>query len=98
MLLLSVFIRAQAALAADLDLARKANTNVESAEPAATYGQLLRRLIDPDRPLEAWATVNTGAFNDQAGIEREFSYGLDRILDGLGTLLDQSPTHRRKNA
>ena len=89
---------AQAALAVDLDLARHANTNVESAEPAATRGQLLRQLIHPDRYPEAWAAVNAGAFDDQAGIEREFSYGLDRILDGLGTLLDRSPTHRRKNA
>ncbi len=95
-LLLSVFVRAQAALAVDLDLARQAGG--DSAEPAPTYGQLLRELIDHYRYPEVWAAINSGAFDDQAGIKREFTYGLDRILDGLDTLSDQPPTRRSDNA
>jgi AcrR family transcriptional regulator len=99
-LLISVLVRAEAALALDLD--RQATT--ADGEPAAIYGRILHQLIDPDRYPEVWAAANSGAFDDQAGLEREFTYGLDRILDGLHLLINQTqtnqsahpPTNRRK--
>ncbi len=89
-LLLSVLVRAEAALALDLDR----QTTTDDSQPTATYGQLLRQLIDPDRYPEVWAAISTGAFDDQAGIEREFTDGLDRVLDGLNLLLNQTQPAR----
>lgn len=85
-LLLSVLVRAEAALARDLQ------ATTDDREPTATYGQLLHQLIDPDHFPEVSAAVDSGAFDDQTGIDSEFTYGLDRILDGVGLLLNQTET------
>ena len=46
-------------------------------------------LIDPQRFPEVSAVAATGAFDDQAGIDGELSYGLERILDGVEHLLQR---------
>jgi len=88
-LLLSVFIRSEASLALDLAEARQHATDTPEA---AQYGHLIRRLIDPDHFPEVWAVAATGAFEDDAGVDGEFRFGLERILDGIHALLHQQQT------
>jgi AcrR family transcriptional regulator len=83
-LLLSVFVRSEAALALDLAEARQ---HVAASPGSADYGQLIRQLIDPERFPGVWAAAATGAFEDDSGVEGEFRFGLDRILDGIAVLL-----------
>lgn len=84
-LLLGVFIRSEANLA--LDLAPSNHPDTSGSEPTGGYGQMLRQLIDSQRFPEVSAVVATGAFEDQAGVEGEFTFGLERILDGIGLLV-----------
>jgi AcrR family transcriptional regulator len=83
-LLLSVFVRSEASLA--LDLAEARQQAAALGEPAG-YGQLIRALIEPDRFPGVWTAVSTGAFDDDAGMDGEFRFGLERILDGIAVLL-----------
>jgi hypothetical protein len=48
---------------------------------------MIRELIDPDRLPGVWAAASVGAFEDDAGVEGEFRFGLERILDGIEVLL-----------
>jgi hypothetical protein len=52
---------------------------------------VLRQLIDPQRFPEVSAIAATGAFEDQAGIEGEFAFGLERLLDGIELLMQSCP-------
>ncbi len=83
-LLMSVFVRSEASLALDLAEARQ---HAATAGQPASYGQMIRALIDPDRFPGVWTAVSAGAFEDDAGVDGEFSFGLQRILDGIATLL-----------
>lgn len=83
-LLLSVFVRSEASLA--LDLAEARQHAAAPGQPAG-YGQMIRALIDPDRFPGVWTAVSAGAFEDDAGVDGEFRFGLERILDGVATLL-----------
>ena len=83
-LLLSVFVRSEASLA--LDLAEARQHAATSGQPAS-YGQMIRALIDPDHFPGVWSAVSTGAFEDDAGVDGEFRFGLERILDGIAMLL-----------
>lgn len=83
-LLLSVFVRSEASLA--LDLAEARQHAATPGQPAG-YGQMIRALIDPDRFPGVWTAVSTGAFEDDAGVDGEFRFGLERILDGIAMLL-----------
>lgn len=93
-LLLSVFVRSEASLALDLADARK---QMAGAPGPHDYGRMIRELIDPDQFPMVSAAVTTGAFEDDAGVEGEFRFGLDRILDGLEVLLRSEAPPRRAN-
>lgn len=84
-LLLSVFVRSEAILALDLAEARQHAT--DRPDQPSGYGQMMRSLIDPGRFPGVWAAVSSGAFEDDAGVEGEFRFGLERILDGIAMLL-----------
>jgi AcrR family transcriptional regulator len=83
-LLLSVFVRSEASLA--LDLAEARQQAATQGEPVR-YGEMIRALIDPDRFPGVWSAVSAGAFEDDAGIDGEFHFALERILDGIAMLL-----------
>ena len=85
-LLLSVFVRSEASLALDIVEARQ---QLAGGSGPNDYGRMIRDLIDPERFPMVSATAATGAFEDDAGVEGEFRFGLDRILDGLEVLLQQ---------
>lgn len=95
-LLLSVFVRSEASLAVDLAEARQ--VPAANADRSADYGQMIRELIDPHRFPAVWAAASTGAFDDDAGVEGEFRFGLERILDGIEVLLHSHDAGTRGDA
>jgi AcrR family transcriptional regulator len=80
-LLLSGFVRNTVALAGDLERA-------EAARPTVTYGRMVAALIDEASHPALHRAVESGIFDDEEGYgEAEFTFGLDRILDGVGALV-----------
>lgn len=60
----------------------------------ATYGDLLRRLIEPSRYPALMAVIDSGALDEaQNYSDEDFEFGLQRILDGVAALIAtrQSP-------
>jgi AcrR family transcriptional regulator len=54
----------------------------------ATYGDLLRRLVDPARYPALTAVIDSGAFDDTHNYsDEDFEFGLQRILDGVAVLV-----------
>jgi AcrR family transcriptional regulator len=55
----------------------------------AGYGQILARLADPRRFPEVHAAIAEGAFDDGGDeeLDSEFTFGLERILDGIDVLV-----------
>jgi hypothetical protein len=63
-------------------------TSTAAADPAASYGRMLARLIDPERFPELSAVLATGAFEDDPDdFGADFVFGLERILDGIKVLV-----------
>lgn len=59
-------------------------------EATADYGGLLAELADPSRFPEVHAAIREGAFRDEDGggdPDREFTFGLERVLDGIGVFI-----------
>jgi AcrR family transcriptional regulator len=66
--------------------AKAAGSTVE--EMAAGLGQVLAKLADPRRFPEVHAAIAEGAFDDaEVFVEDEFTFGLERILDGVEVLI-----------
>ncbi|WP_260218575.1 TetR/AcrR family transcriptional regulator C-terminal domain-containing protein [Streptomyces gossypii] len=53
----------------------------------AAYGRLLGRLTDADRFPEIPAVLRSGILSAADGPDDDFRFGLDRILDGVATLV-----------
>ncbi len=52
-----------------------------------SYGSVLKKLIEPrDFPFVS-AAIDKGAFDEDDSADDEFRFGLDRILDGVDTLM-----------
>jgi AcrR family transcriptional regulator len=84
-LLVSGFVRNEATL--NIDLAAGAGGNTE---PMPTYVKILSSLIEGgDFPALADA-VASGALEDEEDPDTEFHFGLERILDGVDTLIRRS--------
>jgi hypothetical protein len=85
-MLLSGYARNWATLT--LDMAQAAAATGSTAEEAmAVYGARLGRLVDAARFPYVAKLIAAGAVEDDAGPDDEFVFGLDRILDGLETLI-----------
>jgi hypothetical protein len=91
LLLLSGYVRNQVALVAGLMAAAMADP--DAAELMRSYSQVLRRVVDPARFPALAAAVAAGAFDDEGGeddaegLDAEFAFGLQRILDGVEVLI-----------
>ncbi len=91
LLLLSGYVRNQVALVAGLMAA--ATADPDAAELMRSYSQVLRRVVDPARFPALAAAVAAGAFDDSEGeddaegLDAEFAFGLERILDGVEVLV-----------
>jgi AcrR family transcriptional regulator len=80
-LLLSGFVRNEATLNADFAAAAAG----EQVMPR--YGQMLARLIDPERLPSLQAAIESGSLDDEDDPDSEFEFGLARILDGVDVLI-----------
>jgi AcrR family transcriptional regulator len=91
LLLLSGYVRNQVALVASLMAALA--TDPEAARLMGSYRQVLARVADPARFPALAAAVAAGAFDDEEGeagdesLDTEFTFGLERILDGVEALI-----------
>ncbi|MER7727871.1 TetR/AcrR family transcriptional regulator [Streptomyces sp. NPDC096323] len=85
-LLVSGFVRNEALLAGDLDAAA-ASRGVPVAEVVAGRARTLDRLVDPVRhpALSRLKHAEVVWTADDAG--RAFTFGLERVLDGVGVLI-----------
>jgi AcrR family transcriptional regulator len=95
LILLSGFVRNQATLEADL---AQAMATPDGAGVAASYGTLLRMLIDEERFPALHDLVEDGAFDantDEYDADAEFSFGLRCFLDGVGALVSSRSGDRR---
>jgi AcrR family transcriptional regulator len=80
-LLVSGFVRNVETLTADM----RAGAAGEQVMPG--YGTLLGRLISPEDLPALHRAIASGVLDDDDDIEVEFEFGLERILDGIGTLV-----------
>lgn len=90
LLLLSGLTRNEAALGADISAAIEAgHTSIEDV--MLGYGRALRKLITPDRFPALHAVVETGVFDIADEQDSDFSFNLNRVLDGIQSLMDRRP-------
>jgi AcrR family transcriptional regulator len=91
LLLVSGYVRNQVSLGASLMAA--AMTDPEALALMRDYSRVLARVADPARYPALAAAVAAGAFDDPEGtqeggeLDDEFTFGLDRILDGIEVLV-----------
>jgi len=87
-LLLSGYVRNEAALMAQIAAAQQA-ANRSIDEAMASYGMVLRRVLHPKQFPALTAVINEGVLDRADDPDEEFVFGLDRILDGIGLLVDR---------
>jgi AcrR family transcriptional regulator len=93
-LMLSNYVWRATTVESDLvEGAKAVGSTVE--EMAAGLGQVLARLADPRRFPEVHAAIAEGAFDDaEFEVEDEFTFGLERILDGVELLIGRQRERR----
>jgi AcrR family transcriptional regulator len=89
MLLLTGYVRNQATLQADIAAAQAAGA---APELMASYGRLLAKLTDPERFPALHAVLAAGVFDEPDDGDDEFGFGLERVLDGIETLIEKRRT------
>ncbi|MGB3437583.1 MAG: TetR/AcrR family transcriptional regulator [Actinophytocola sp.] len=91
-LLVTSFTRSFAMLSSDITAA------YESGDPTAAqlmpqYGALIKRLTTPEEYPALHAVVDAGTFDDDGaefdGLDYDFRFGLERVLDGIETLINR---------
>jgi AcrR family transcriptional regulator len=88
MLLLTGFVRSQATLQADVAAAQP------GPELMGAYGRLMARLTDPERFPALHAVLAAGVFDEPDDGDFDFAFGLERVLDGIETLIEKRRTGR----
>ncbi|TYC02377.1 TetR/AcrR family transcriptional regulator [Micromonospora sp. WP24] len=86
MLLLSGYVRSDALLTAQIQEASAASGR-RMDEIMPEYGQLVARVADPARFPALHAVISAGVMSQEDGPDDEFVFGLDRLLDGVETLI-----------
>ena len=93
-LLLTGFVRSQAMLEADIAAAQAAGGAPPDPELMGAYGRLLARLTDPERFPALHAVIAAGVFDEPDEPDYDFNFGLERVLDGIETLIENRRTGR----
>jgi AcrR family transcriptional regulator len=84
-LLVTGFVRSEATLAADL---MAAETALEPGEQlAANWGRIMAELTGNGRFPELQEVLATGMFEEPDEPDYEFTFGLERVLDGIEALV-----------
>jgi AcrR family transcriptional regulator len=97
-LLLSGYVRNAATLAADMGAGASASGTRVPIMP--TWGGLLAQLTEPEDFPSLHAALASGVFDQDDDPEDEFAFGLERVLDGIDTLVrkrtgrDSNPRQR----
>jgi AcrR family transcriptional regulator len=86
LLLVNGFVRNQATLEADLQIAARAS-GLSPQHVGASYSDLLARLTDAARFPAIHALLAARVFIGEGAIEDDFQFGLVRILDGIDVLV-----------
>jgi AcrR family transcriptional regulator len=84
-LLVSGYVRNEATLMAGLVAAAQTDESMRSI--MADYGAILRKVTDPERYPAVHEVLESGAFEDDDEFDLEFGFGLERLLDGVETLV-----------
>ena len=85
-LLVSGYVRNEASTNADIEAAIRASGAAPS-EWMSAYGRLLTKLTDPERFPALTQFIASGVFEQFDPPDREFIFGMERILDGIGDLV-----------
>ncbi|MFE7137684.1 TetR/AcrR family transcriptional regulator [Streptomyces sp. NPDC057644] len=85
-LLVSNFVRSEAVLMADLTAAVAAR-GVSPEDVMASYERTLRRLVDPARHPGISRLLESGVFTEPDDPDYEFTFGMERLLDGVEALV-----------
>jgi AcrR family transcriptional regulator len=93
-LLLTGYVRNQATLEAEISAAQAAGVTAPDTELLPSYGRLLARLTDPERFPALHAVIAAGVFDEPDDGDYDFRFGLERVLDGIETLIDKRRTGR----
>ena len=81
---MSGYVRGEAAVTADIE------AHFRTADPdqaMSAYADLLRGLLDPERFPALHALLAAGVFDHADDPDVEFTFGLERILDGIDVLV-----------
>jgi AcrR family transcriptional regulator len=87
-LLISGFVRSEETLLHDMLAAQRAE------EPADHYARTLAQLVDEQTFPNITAVIRSGAMSDDEGIDGEFEFGIERVLDGIGVLIGTARKRR----
>jgi AcrR family transcriptional regulator len=85
-MLVSGYVRNSGTIDADIEAAVRASGQLPDAWMAA-YVSAIMRLADPQRFPALNRFIAAGVFDQADPPDAEFAFGLDRILDGIGTLV-----------
>ena len=88
-LLLSGYVRNLAATESDIAAAMQAS-GLSPDEWMSAYSRMLAKLTDPQQFPALTAFIAAGVFDAADGPDDEFIFGLDRILDGIEHLVQDS--------
>jgi AcrR family transcriptional regulator len=80
-LLISGFVRSEEMLLHEMLEAQQPD------QPNDHYARTLAQLVDPQSFPQITAVIASGAMADEEGIDAEFEFGLERVLDGIGVLV-----------
>jgi AcrR family transcriptional regulator len=87
-LLVTTYVRNQVAIQAQMAQALAA-TGTTDQQMMMDYGATLGALIDTDRFPELTRVVASGVLSRADDMDDEFTFGLERILDGIAVLVDR---------
>jgi AcrR family transcriptional regulator len=88
-LLINTYTRSEATINVNLSAAVQAS-GMPPDEWMAYYGRLLTTLTDPQRFPAISAAIAAGVFDQADAPDKEFGFGLERILDGIEVLVRAS--------
>jgi hypothetical protein len=88
LLLVSGYVRNEASLAASIGA-------TEGGEIMPTWGRQLARLTDPEDFPALHRALGSEAFAQDDAPDEEFVFGLERVLDGIGSLVSGKDAPRR---
>jgi AcrR family transcriptional regulator len=90
-LLVSGYVRNSVMMEAQISEAQRA-AGLSDQQAMLDYGRILGLLADAQRFPELAAVAASGVLSKADDWDEEFVFGLDRILDGIGVLVDSPPS------